>query len=166
MEFIGCGKLECPKKTLPQCYFVNHRSLGFILGLCSEKPVSNCPSYTTAKIQFNTTLLSTTKQAPPLWPTLTLHNTSSVLFHHLRYISVQLQLRNSTNLCCSFLCSQFFDWFLWCHRTMASLHRLQRTEAKVCCKSWYWTIPTWPKELEKHYIMNRVQVSAFCQEQY
>jgi len=61
MEFTGCGKLESPKKTLPQCYFVNHRSLGFILGLCSEKPVSNCPSYTITKIQFNTTLLSTTK---------------------------------------------------------------------------------------------------------
>jgi len=61
IQFTGCGKLESPKKNLPKCYFVNHRSLGMILGLCSEKPASNCPSYTMAKIQFNTALLSTTK---------------------------------------------------------------------------------------------------------
>jgi len=61
MEFTGCGKLESPKKTFPQCYFINHRSLGLILDLCSEKPESNCPSYTMAKIQFNTALFFMTK---------------------------------------------------------------------------------------------------------
>ena len=61
MEFTGCGKLESSKKTLLQHYFFNHGSLGPKLGLCINKPVSNRPSYTMAKIQFNTALLSVTK---------------------------------------------------------------------------------------------------------